>query len=413
MSKPYIVNSEFRDLAPPLNEEELFKLQESIEEEGLRDKLVVWKETKELLDGHHRDAVCDVLNIVISERSIKSLSFESKEKATNWCIANHLGRRNITPEFASYLRGLRYEREKKRHGERGKSKTKLLETKEKKTLENQESFETETRKRLAKEYQISPSTIEADAKFYCCLTDLTKDLSSKFRKEVLGRAQSGTKQKYTKTDVNKRLFNKTTEERHKIVEMLDFGDAKNVGDACRLLAREKVKGQKFKKGKYRVIYADPPWDYGGTLPKKEYGHVEYHYPPMSIEELCEMSIPRTEDNAVLFLWVTSPFLRKCFEVIKAWGFQYKTSVVWLKKKHNFGQYVSVRHELLLICTKGSCRPDISKLLPSYVEVERSKVHSEKPECFREYPDKMYPYGNRIELFARKKVKGWDSWGDEA
>ena len=114
----------------------------------------------------------------------------------------------------------------------------------------------------------------------------------------------------------------------------------------------------------------------------------------------------------LFLWVTSPFLKKCFEVIEAWGFEYKTNFVWYKVKHNFGYYNSVRHEHLFICTKGSCTPDNDKLINSVQTIERSKKHSEKPEKFREIIDTLYPNGKRIELFARNKAKGWDSWGNE-
>jgi len=162
--------------------------------------------------------------------------------------------------------------------------------------------------------------------------------------------------------------------------------------------------------KYRIIYADPPWQYGDKL-TEEYGVAEHHYPSMSIEKLCELPIQDlADDNSVLFFWVTSPILPECFEVIESWGFQYKTSFVWDKVQHNYGHYNSVRHEFLLICTRGSCMPDSKKLHDSVVSVERSKKHSEKPEYFRELIDKMYTEGKRIELFARIKADGWDSWG---
>ena len=104
-------------------------------------------------------------------------------------------------------------------------------------------------------------------------------------------------------------------------------------------------------------------------------------------------------------------LEECFPLIKAWGFKYKTSMIWDKIKHNVGNYVSVRHELLLICTKGSCTPDIKKLDDSVYSEERTE-HSKKPLYFRSLIDKLYPNGNRIELFAREKAKGWDVWGNE-
>lgn len=164
-------------------------------------------------------------------------------------------------------------------------------------------------------------------------------------------------------------------------------------------------------GKYRIIYADPPWSYsnarfGGTTTPDDY------YDLMTIKELCEMPVKEAlEDNAVLFLWVTSPLLKEAFEVIEAWGFEYKTSFVWDKIKHNMGHYNSVRHEFLLVCTRGSCQPDTMRLFDSVVSVERNR-HSEKPEEFREIIDTLYPNGNRIELFARKEVAGWDAYGNE-
>lgn len=167
-------------------------------------------------------------------------------------------------------------------------------------------------------------------------------------------------------------------------------------------------------GKYRVLYADPPWQYvsGDQHSTEEQATVlGTHYDSMSIEELCGLRVAEmAEENAVLFIWVTSPLLRECFDVIGAWGFEYKTSVVWDKRKHNVGNYVSVRHEFLLICTRGSCTPDTDKLLPSVVSVERSE-HSVKPEAFRQMIDTMYPKGERVELFARKAVRGWQRWGN--
>ena len=162
--------------------------------------------------------------------------------------------------------------------------------------------------------------------------------------------------------------------------------------------------------KYRVIYADPPWKYNDSgLP--EYGHAETHYDALTIGELCDLPIiEMAGDNAVLFLWVTSPLLEDAFKVIKAWGFSYRTSIVWDKDAHNYGHYVSVRHEFLLICVRGSCTPDTNKLLPSVVTIKRSKIHSQKPEEFREMIDTMYTQGKRIELFARNKVDGWAAWG---
>ena len=171
-------------------------------------------------------------------------------------------------------------------------------------------------------------------------------------------------------------------------------------------------------GKYRIIYGDPAWKYADKQDTDKLGGAKKHYPLMSIEELCELKDLNGRyvkdlagDNAILFLWVTSPILSECWPVITAWGFEYKTSFVWDKVKHNMGHYNSVRHEILLVCTKGSCVPDNPKLYDSVQSIERTE-HSEKPEEFRKIIDDIYPKGKRIELFARKQVPGWDSWGNQ-
>lgn len=165
-------------------------------------------------------------------------------------------------------------------------------------------------------------------------------------------------------------------------------------------------------GKYRIIYADPPWKYGNDMPNYFTEQAD-HYPLMTVLEVAEMPIVDiAEDDAVLFLWVTSPILEESFQVINAWGFEYKSSFVWDKVKHNMGHYNSVRHEFLFVCTRGSCQPDVQKLFDSVQIIERSDTHSEKPEEFRQIIDTIYPHGERIELFARKQVDGWKRHGNE-
>lgn len=167
-------------------------------------------------------------------------------------------------------------------------------------------------------------------------------------------------------------------------------------------------------GKYRILYADPPWQYS-RAELDGYGHTRRHYPSMSLVDLCAMGEDikkMTERDAVLFLWVTSPMLKHAFPLMEAWGFSYKTSFVWDKVRHNFGHYNSVRHELLLIATRGSCTPDVKRLFDSVQSIERSNKHSEKPEEFREIIDTLYAHGKRIELFARSDHENWFSWGNE-
>jgi N6-adenosine-specific RNA methylase IME4 len=165
------------------------------------------------------------------------------------------------------------------------------------------------------------------------------------------------------------------------------------------------------KKRYKVIYADPPWEYGKSM-DITYGTADKHYPTMPLKDICALSIPQiSEDNAVLFLWATSPQLPEALKVIDAWGFKYKASFIWDKIKHVMGHYNSVRHEFLLVATKGSCTPEVMKLFDSVVSEERTE-HSVKPETFRDIIDTIYPSGNRIELFARTKHDNWEVWGNQ-
>ena len=99
-------------------------------------------------------------------------------------------------------------------------------------------------------------------------------------------------------------------------------------------------------------------------------------------------------------------------MITAWGFTYRASIVWNKDAHNMGHYVSVRHEFLLICTRGSATPDTTERLSLVVTEQRTR-HSAKPETFRAMIDAMYTHGKRIELFARTAPPSpWAAYGNE-
>lgn len=184
---------------------------------------------------------------------------------------------------------------------------------------------------------------------------------------------------------------------------------------------EEIETPKLPEGEYNVIYADPPWQYNVGEQHGEEGTTQEttlktHYPSMSIEEICELPIPDiVAENAVLFLWATSPLVwsQEAFQVINSWGFQAKACFVWDKVKHNVGHYNSARHEFLIIAIKGSYPLHHKKLYDSVQSIERTK-HSVKPEKFREIIDDIYYKGKKIELFRRgKKIKNWDVWGNEA
>jgi N6-adenosine-specific RNA methylase IME4 len=125
---------------------------------------------------------------------------------------------------------------------------------------------------------------------------------------------------------------------------------------------------------------------------------------MNVPDLCALPVANmAQPDSVLFLWVTSPLLFEAQPVLQAWGFTYKASFVWDKVRHNWGHYNSVRHEFLLLCTRGSCLPDSDKLTDSVQSIERTDNHSEKPEQFRQIIN---------ELLARRQTEGWEAYGNQ-
>jgi N6-adenosine-specific RNA methylase IME4 len=164
--------------------------------------------------------------------------------------------------------------------------------------------------------------------------------------------------------------------------------------------------------KYRVIYADPPWSYNDKQDTDYYGGAEKHYGTMALEDIAALPVGKiAEKDAVLFLWATSPLIFESKQIFEAWGFTYKSMFIWDKVKTGMGHYNSVRHEMLLICTRGSCTPDTPRMFDSVQSIERSENHSEKPQEFRDIIETLYS-GEKIELFARTKRDGWDVWGNE-
>jgi len=198
------------------------------------------------------------------------------------------------------------------------------------------------------------------------------------------------------------------------------GRKSSTGSAATKANRAKVSARASGKGvtaaptdKYRVIYADPPWDYGAHLQPDYHPEQRDHYAVMPLSDICAEPVSDwIERDAVLFLWVTSPILEKSFEVVHAWGFEYRTTFVWDKIKHNMGHYNSVRHELLLVCTRGTCTPDDKTLFDSVQSIERGK-HSEKPVEFYNIIETLYPHGKRLEMYGRRRREGWDVYGHVA
>jgi len=177
--------------------------------------------------------------------------------------------------------------------------------------------------------------------------------------------------------------------------------------------------------KYQIIYADPPCKYNDKRQRPEsdrpakYGGITY--PVMDTQAICNLGIslrPYLADNCMLFLWATFPNLPEALRVIKEWGFDYRTlGFSWIKtnKKNGkpffgIGYYTKSNCEVCLIGVRGKPFKVSNKV--SSVIISPINGHSRKPD---EVMDKIVELCGgvpRIELFARRKVEGWDCWGNE-
>ena len=181
--------------------------------------------------------------------------------------------------------------------------------------------------------------------------------------------------------------------------------------------------------KYDVIYADPPWDYGGKMQYDKssiksinvgfeknvfISAANFKYPTLKLKELKELDVNSiAADDCILFMWTTGQQMANSIELGKAWGFEYKTiAFVWDKQVHNPGRYTLSQTEFVLAFKKGRFpSPRGARNVRQLLSIHRGE-HSEKPEKVIDGITKMFPEQKKIELFARNNYIGWDNWGLE-
>jgi N6-adenosine-specific RNA methylase IME4 len=383
-----VIREDFKKLIPALTAEEFKQLEANILSEGIRDPLVVWNGY--LVDGHNRYTIANQHGL---DYKTVNKEFKDGNAVKIWMIDNQNGRRNLTDGWKYKLQQIRKE---------------IL-------LEKGKEVYNETVGRPKKE---SLSTIDNDLPKHNTQQEIAKALNWSTGKVAMAdivfkKATPELEEKILKNEVTiNQAYQEIKKEEKK---ELQIEKKKEYEQRIETISVNEFKVDIFDtKEKYRVIYADPPWQYDLEQTSPNLGGAIKHYNSMSIEDLCALPINDIADkDAVLFLWITSPKLNLFLQLMEAWGFEYKTSFVWDKVKHNMGHYNSVRHEFLLIGGRGKSTPDLKRLYDSVITIERSEKHSEKPVEFLNIIDDLYQYGSRIELFARQaKKENWYFWGNE-
>jgi len=378
------IKEEFKNLIPALSVEEYAQLEANILEEGIREPIITWNGY--IIDGHNRFSIAQRFDL---EYKTTSKHFTSEESVKEWMILNQFGRRNLSNYQRSVL-----------------------------ALELEEVFSKKAKDNLIKGGKISQEGCQISDKAIDTKKELSKvasvshDTISKVKK-IQEKAPQEVKAKLATGEVSINAAYKEIKKEEKKEELQE--KKKEYEKRIESNTNNEFKIDIFNTNEtFRVIYADPAWSYNDKQDTPQLGGASKHYDTMSIAELSKLPVNKiSEKNSILFLWVTSPLLEDAFKVVSSWGFKYKTSFIWDKVKHNMGHYNSVRHEILLVCTKGSCTPDNKVLYNSVQRIERNNNHSEKPIEFLNIIDDLYNYGNKLEMFCRTiKKEKWYGWGNE-
>ena len=163
---------------------------------------------------------------------------------------------------------------------------------------------------------------------------------------------------------------------------------------------------KLQNNKYKTILADPPWD----INQKGKRGAARHYPLMTLDQIKAMPVKDiSEENAHLYLWVPNGLLQEGLDVIRAWGFTYRSMLTWGKSRLGLGVYIRSSSETILFATRG--RAPVKFHGQGSWMFAPVQEHSHKPEEQFAIIERLSD-GPYLELFARRRQPGWDVWGNE-
>lgn len=349
------------EIFPLLSNHELKALAEDIKTNGLREPVVTYE--GKILDGRNRYRACKLVSV---EPQFKAFTGDSP---CSFVISLNLKRRHLTPSQGATS-----------------------------VVDAEPWLDSERKKRMSaggNKKEVGRQKIDMP---------LRDDFASSF----------GTNRQYV-SDA-KEIKQKAPEK----FEKIRTGE-KTIREVKREIRREehkqRVKAAQLKASKSPaptneppgLVLADPPWCYEHCeAPDRE---VENHYNTATLDEIFKHS-PKTLSDCILLLWATAPKLDEALQVMKAWGFTYRSCTVWDKATIGMGYWFRIQHELLLVGIKGKpgCTPE-SERISSIIQSPRGK-HSQKPECVYEWIERAFPLIPKLEMYCRSPRKGWSVWGNE-
>ena len=380
-----IINPEYEKIVPPHNKDDLERLDSDIKENGVRLPLEL-NIKGVMLDGHTRWKLVQKYPEHLKKVKFNKRSFPNPLLEKKFVIESNLNRRHLnTFQKAELIKPL-MEIEAELANQRKLANLRMgKKTPIPKAPKDANGEKGKTVQILAKRHGLSATTLER-----------AKAIIEKADPELISNVRTG----------------KTS-----------------IAHAYKLINRQNKKEPvALPEGVYDLILADTPKDYTNNFR----GSPDDHYDVMSTEKLIEFNKelePHLANNAILFYWSTAPHIENDLTIIKAWGFNYVTHMIWVKiaginddlvlltvdpKDLQIGTGYRVRgaHELLFICTRGKFElPQEHKRPVSVIFAERTE-HSKKPDVFYKIIEDSYPGHKMLELYARRNREGWISWGKE-
>ena len=379
-----IIDNDFKNLIPPLTDDEFAQLEKNILRDGIRDPLVVWKNT--LIDGHNRHKIAQQHNLPFS---VTEMQFLSRNDAIIWIIKNQFGRRNLT----AYDRSILALKLKPIIAAKAKEKS-LANLKQNTEVKN-------SCPRLDESPQ-PPKPVREQK------TDFQVAKAAGVSEDTIRKVEKIEKAAPQEVKAALKTGNISINEAYRRTKNLERAE-----DIKRQVADIEQKALQPPNDLYDVIAIDPPWGYA-----KQANHCDYDiagrrvaspYPEMSQDELKKLKIPAA-DNCVLFLWTTHQFIWDAKELLDNWGFNYRCMFVWNKKQMGMGNLIRLQCEFCLIAIKGKpLFKDVHDVRDLIEEPRRE--HSRKPEEFYRLVDNLC-VGRKLDFFSRTIRKGWDSYGND-
>ena len=367
------INDEFKAIIPPLTNDEFSQLEKNCIKDGILETIKTWNGF--IVDGHNRYEIAQKNNLTFDTLE---LEFESEDAAKVWMIDNQKGRRNLTDGW----------------------KWELAQTK--KTLLNAKGKENIIQAQKERHSGVSLSTIDKD-RSHNTRNEIAKELGWSTGKV----AMTDKVWRQAKPEVKDKIKSGETTINQAYQE-IKKGEKIEKRKAEIEETKKKIESEpQTLEGLFDVIVIDPPWAYGRDY-NPETSRVANPYPEMQTSEIAKIELP-IKDNAVVFLWTTHAFIQDAFSLLKAWGLNYKATIVWDKERMGIGATIRMQCEFCLLAVIG--KPVIQGSSERDIIREARREHSRKPEAFYNMVERMC-IGRKLDYFSREKRDNWFSYGAE-